>query len=412
MRILMLSNFYPPAEVGGWDQLSQEVADGFAKRNHQVRVLTSRYLRESVQEEQPHVFREFYMETALEGYKPVDFFLHLERRDRHNFRILRNHVQEFQPDAILIMGMWQLNPQLAVLAEQLCPNCVAYYFCGDWSINPDIHTTYWRTFIDQKPSLRKVGNLALARVQSQRRTQPEFAHVACVSRDVLVTLSKGGMTIPNARVIYNGIDLSQFYFPPKKLAQGQPLRLMFAGAISLEKGVGTALEAMALLKRKYSAKEIHLTLIGKGQASIVARFKEYCRAQNLESFITFYDWIDRSQMPEILQKHDVLLFPSLWEEPLARMMMEGLVSGLVLISTTTGGSKEFLIHDQNSLTFEAGDPAGLAQQVERLLQDPNLMERIALAGQEMAQREFDIERTVDEMANFLSEVVSSKSSAL
>ena len=43
MRILFLSNFYPPHAIGGYEQWCQEVADRLQARGHVVTVLTSRY---------------------------------------------------------------------------------------------------------------------------------------------------------------------------------------------------------------------------------------------------------------------------------------------------------------------------------------------------------------------------------
>jgi glycosyltransferase involved in cell wall biosynthesis len=404
----MLSNFYPPAVVGGWEQLSQEILEGLAKRKHDVMVVTSRYQRETVNDDQPHVFRDLNLEGDLEKYKPLDFFLRFKQRDSENIEILRRHVSQFQPDVILIMGMWQLNPYLAVVAEDLCPGCVAYYFCGDWPILPDIHTEYWLNIKKNSRLLQGIGELALSRIQYRAKRYPQFDHVACVSKHIREKLQGGGMKIPSARIIYNGIELDHFYVPPDHEQVGQPLRLLFAGSFSLEKGVNTVLEAMAFLSRNHSPEEIHLNLVGKGHSAIVSRLKAYCREENLERYVNFRGWVSRDQMPGILHGHDVLLFASSWEEPLARMMMEGLASGLVVVSTTTGGSKEFLIGDQNSLTFKAADATDLARQIERLLSEEGLATRIANAGQEMALREFDIGRTIEEMENFLLEAIGAK----
>ena len=43
MRILFLSSFYPPHEIGGWGQLVEDIAFRLSERGHSVRVLTSRH---------------------------------------------------------------------------------------------------------------------------------------------------------------------------------------------------------------------------------------------------------------------------------------------------------------------------------------------------------------------------------
>ena len=43
MRVLFVSNLYPPNVVGGYEELCHEVASRFAARGHEVAVLTSCY---------------------------------------------------------------------------------------------------------------------------------------------------------------------------------------------------------------------------------------------------------------------------------------------------------------------------------------------------------------------------------
>ena len=55
-----------------------------------------------------------------------------------------------------------------------------------------------------------------------------------------------------------------------------------------------------------------------------------------------------------------LLLPSIWEEPLARIMQEGLAAGMVVIGAATGGTKEIIVHGENGLLFPAADAAACA----------------------------------------------------
>ena len=60
MRILFLSNFYPPVSRGGYEQWCQEVADGLVARGHEVTVLTSDYRRSEVFFQQAFDLQEQY----------------------------------------------------------------------------------------------------------------------------------------------------------------------------------------------------------------------------------------------------------------------------------------------------------------------------------------------------------------
>jgi len=57
----------------------------------------------------------------------------------------------------------------------------------------------------------------------------------------------------------------------------------------------------------------------------------------LTNFVTFRERIDRAQIPDLLLGFDVFLFPSVWEEPLARSVQEAMACGLVVDPATTTG---------------------------------------------------------------------------
>jgi glycosyltransferase involved in cell wall biosynthesis len=412
MRLLFVSNFFAPADLGGYEQWCQEVADALMTKGHQISVLTSRHGLHAIRETEPHVDRALFLESGLDYYRPRDLLL-LPWRGRQNAKHLRKTINEFQPDIIFVWGMWQLNPQLAVLAEDLCPGRVTYYFCGFWPIKElekDPHTSFWESR-EQKVWIRLLKRpvaWTISKIlEHQRHRGPQCLHMACVSQFVLDTLRSGGLEPADGRVIYGGIDLKRFHRPLDAAREHEslqnPLRLLYAGRVSPVKGVDTAIEAMVRIAHRHDPADVNLTIVGSGHPDFVEYLQHFVREQGIESYVTFHGRVQKYDMPQILHEFDVLLFPSTWEEPLARTMMEGLAAGLTLVSTTTGGSKEILEHGQNCLTFQAGDAEDLAQQLERLLTEPLLGRQLAQAGQQTALDRLAFDRMVDELELFLSE---------
>jgi glycogen synthase len=107
-----------------------------------------------------------------------------------------------------------------------------------------------------------------------------------------------------------------------------------------------------------------------------------------------------------LQQFDILIFPSIYEEPLARMTQEAMVSGLVVIGTTTGGTKEILRDGETGFTFAPEDADGLARQVTRLILDPDLCYRVAEAGRQTVLENFTLDKMVKEIEVYLQEVMN------
>ena len=85
-------------------------------------------------------------------------------------------------------------------------------------------------------------------------------------------------------------------------------------------------------------------------------------------------------MPEIYRQHDLLLFPSEWEEPFALTPIEAMACGLPVIGTTTGGSAELFRDRENALTFSAGKPEELAERIWEFASDHRLRARCTEIG--------------------------------
>ena len=72
--------------------------------------------------------------------------------------------------------------------------------------------------------------------------------------------------------------------------------------------------------------------------------------------------------------------PTIAQEGLSRTSVEAMASGIPVIASRIGGLP-FTVNDGvTGLLFEPGDPADLARQIARLLDDPALRRRMGLAG--------------------------------
>jgi glycosyltransferase involved in cell wall biosynthesis len=320
-------------------------------------------------------------------------------QDKFNKTRLREAISRLNPEIVFIWGMWQLNPELAALAEELCPNRVVHYFCGFWPIpaeeaNP--HISYWKRH--QLP----LGWLALPLLKRRRKRQLQIKHVACVSQFVRGVYEKHGFQFVDALVIYGGIDTQAFARPSENTKQEdqEPLKLLFAGAVSPQKGADTAVAAMARLAEKYPPAAIQLSVVGSGHPNFVKSLHQTAAEEGLDAYVTFRERIPKEQMASLFHQHDLLLFTSTWQEPLARMMMEALAASTVVISTPTGGSPEAIEHGQNGLLFATGDDADLAHKIEQLMADPQLRRRLAERGRQTAVTRFDFQRMADELEQF------------
>jgi glycogen synthase len=211
-----------------------------------------------------------------------------------------------------------------------------------------------------------------------------------------------------AEVIYPGIDLCQFANDRLKAdtRAATGLSLLYAGSLVPHKGVHTAVEALAHLLQQDPDLKLNLTIVGSGHVSYEAHLHTLVADNRLEDYVHFVRQIPRAEMPGLMRQFDVLLFPSIWEEPFSRVVLEAMAMGLVVVGTMRGGTKEILQHGQNGLSFEAEDCYGLAAAIKKLYDDPKLHASLAKQGQAMVKERFDLQRMVDQIEAFLLQVVS------
>jgi glycogen synthase len=317
---------------------------------------------------------------------------------------LEQTVKDFAPDLIFVWGMWALSKALPAMAEQLMPGRVVYYLSDYWPSALDMHTTYWQSSTRRGPMLipkRALSRIAMSMLAKEGQPELKLEHVICVSARVRELLIEAGLPIQHARVIHGGTDVERFLEVRKRDDRSGRLKLLYTGQLANHKGVHTAIEAMANLVHKRGVNEISLTLVGSGHPDYEAYLRDLVESEQLSEFVTFHKAVSKDEMPDILQQFDVLIFPSIYEEPLARVTQEAMASGLVVVGTTTGGTEEILKDGETGLTFAPKDADGLAEQVNRLIIDSDLRCRLAQAGRQIVLENFTLDKMVEEIEDYL-----------
>lgn len=404
MKILFISNFYPPYVIGGYESLCMEAVEGLASRGHEVAVLTSTYGydRECVEGK---VHRVLSLESDLQFYRVGKSWTY-PARNRRNLDYLRRLIDSNRPDIVFIWGMWNLSRQLAGEAERLMETRVVYYLANPWPIEANMHQAYWDSPATSAP---RTALKRLARVPARivlrdewTRIPLRFEHAPCCSMAQRDQLLDASISLKDSPVIYEGIDLKA-YFDAADGRSGwsaRRLEMLFVGMLAEHKGVHTTVEALHLLTDD-KRMQVHLTILGSGHVQYEERLRRLVDELHLSGNVTFKAPIPRADLPDFLACYDVLLLPSIWSEPLARIMQEGLASGMVVIGSATGGTAETIVSGKNGLLFPAGDAAGLAGQIHFVLENPSDARLIAERGRETARERFDIRVMVGRIEEYL-----------
>lgn len=408
MKILILSNLYPPYTIGGYEMLCLEVVEDLARRGHEVTVLTSTH---GVDHEtiEGNVHRVLALESDLHFYDRKQAWLYPRRKQR-NAKYLRQLIDTRQPDIVFIWGMWNLSKSLSQEAEKLMKGRVVYYLANPWPIEPNLHQRYWdspaRTLVGRlaKPGLRMAARLVLKAEWEPVALQ--FEHAPCCSQAQRDQLLRAGVPLKECPVIYEGIDLRPYVIQAGQRVRGRgngSLSLVYVGILAKHKGVHTTIQALTQLS-SVDRRRVHLTILGSGHPEYENRLRSLVAEHQLSDSVSFHAPIPRPELPVFLGQFDVLLLPSVWEEPLARIMQEGLASGMVVIGSATGGTAETISNGENGLLFAPGDAAELAGQIGLVLHNPPLRHDLAEAGQRMAIEKFELSRMVNELEAHLERI--------
>ncbi len=409
MKILFLTNYYPPHDLGGCEQLCSEIAELMAARGHEIQVLTSRHGVTSQMPTESDVIRTLHLETPVDYYRPMDLFLQRPRQQRENRDLLERAIDDFEPDVVYVWGMWNLSRQLAYWAERRMSGRVAYTVAGYWFLPPDAHEAYWQLPARRWLSERLKGAIrpiALRKLEREKQAHPlQMEHVACVSHYVQEKMASAGALPRGARVIYNGIDPQPYLNTTRRDRVDGELKLLYFGGILYDKGVHTAVEALGRLHAEGRDEGMRLTILGGGHPAYLARLRRLVVELGLVSRVEFHERIPRSEIPAFLGGFDAFLFTSIWEEPIARTVMEAMAAGLVVIGTAVGGQREMLDDGVNALVFAPEDAKGLAEKITQIQHAPERLASLAEAGRRTVMERFTLERMADDVEAWLEEIV-------
>ncbi|PZW48633.1 glycosyltransferase involved in cell wall biosynthesis [Humitalea rosea] len=418
MRILILSNLYPPNVIGGYERLCHQVASDLVRRGHEVVVLTSRYGGKVADYPGQTILRELDLLTGPDIYTP--FAGTAEDRaaiGRASLATLQRVLDEVRPDVIFAWNLFFLDSSLLTALEN-GPYRTIVMLTDNWLLvmrNPHFVSDFFRDVVHgQTPFI--VPRPAPAWRRLARRIRRALAPATPASPPLEAIFGSGfmrdfyaagGSAFARHAVIHNGVSLppqESFVVPDRRrLVEPGTLRLLFAGRLVDLKGAHTAVEALSLLDpAALGVDRILLTVVGDSQdAAYMRSFEDAIARSGRAEDIVMAPTVGEHELPQLFAAHDLYIFPSLYE-PFSLTLIHALACGIPTIATRIGGNPEIVQDGQSGLLFDKGDAQDLARGISRLATDAALRRRLSDGGQ-AAGRAFTFERMVGEMERVLTD---------
>ena len=383
MRLLLITNLYPPQELGGYGRCMADFCWGLQQRGHELQVLCNDagYLG-SASRTGPNgepVSRELLLKGDFcNGVHLIQNKEEQNAIEKHNQAVLNQWLENKQWDAIILgnldlLGAGLLNSLLSYKLQVL--HHVGF-----------VHSPY---AIEEQPNVNNYQLLA-------------------ASHAVKTSLIQEGIKANNATIVYPGARTD--LFGPKAIRRelpqapcrikGHELHLCFAGLLMESKAPHTLLEAIAKLRQQ--GYPIRASLAGGAfQKRYVEAMQSFCVNNKIDSFIRFYKQLTREQLARFFRLHHAAVFPSIHPEAFGIVAVEAMASGLALISSGSGGASEVFEDNKSGLKFEPGNAENLASQIKRLFDEPGLLKALQENAIERARNRFDVQLSAQQIENVL-----------
>ena len=410
MKILVLSNLYPPHYVGGYELHCQSIVEALRSRGHKVDVLTSDHGLEK--DETTVTERGVRRSLKIHGMfgHPWLGIHQLFALERHNNQTLLDTLKSVQPDLVYVWSCSGLSKSILFTLQNSAVPTV-FVVCDHWiarSQSSDVWTRWWnrKDATLRHRLLRTMWTLTGARLRCQRHAptnpmhQMRFQRLYFCSRALRDFTAAAGFRVEHGAVIYCPIKTELFTGEVRPASQAVQ-RLLFVGRLTEDKGVMTAMRAMALVRDKFAGQ---LSVYGRGDASYEKQLRSFVEDHKLP--VQFASVSAPGEMPPIYREHDALLFTSEWAEPFALTPLEAMASGIPVIGTMTGGSVELFRHGDNALTYAAGNAEELGQRILELDKNPAQRVEMARRGQEEVRARFAEPVIVDQVEAYLKETLA------
>lgn len=225
------------------------------------------------------------------------------------------------------------------------------------------------------------------------------ARCVVLSRDLRDEVIAAGFPASRIRYRPNGVNTERFH-PNGRVPPGSrsgPLRFLFVGRLDEQKGVPVLFEALARIGK---SSDWTLTLHGAGPEEKALR--RLAGERGLNERIEFAGFTD--DMPAVYRNADLLVLPSL-HEGMPNVVLEAMSSGLPVLATDIGGSRELLSDWASNWLVPAGNIERLCEALQRALYERSPLIELGMRGRREVEENFSYDsiaqRTLEDYEQLL-----------
>lgn len=390
--ILVVADVSISSVIGGAERVLYEQTAMLVRRGYHVDVLTRRMDSHLSDKEDIAGVREWRYKVKSDN--PLFFLMSSIRNSRVLFETLY-HKKKI--DAIIFH---QPFSAFGILRSPYSRTIKKQYVCHSLSFEE----FYSRN--DRPASLLKAFLFEInvwARKHIEKKVLQDSDHIVALSKftkDKLITLHQ--IDEGKISVIPGGIDLVKFQPASEKKEIRQKLDLPANKIILLtvrnlipRMGLENLISAVSNVLHKIP--EIYLVLGGTGPLEY--RLKKMTRRREMDKCVKFTGFIPESVLPDYYRAADLFVLPTKDLEGFGLVTLEALASGVPVLGTPVGGTKEILSKFDPGFLFQDTSPASLtdliSEKLDIIKNHPEKWQKISLKCRRFIEENYSWKRHVD-----------------
>ena len=380
MKILVVSNLYPPDIIGGYELGCKQAVDALRGRGHDLLVVTS--APRTPAPRVSHVVRDLQLSDVWNHYLyahgcPVTArLLQVQSSlvNAVNVHALVRAIERFQPDVVYVwnlVGLGGLGLMAAVQHLQI-----------PW---------VWHLMDDVPLELCHLAGEHPAALVGEVSRQLDGHFLAC-SRQLVNEIERGGVRLGAAvEILPNWVAGN----PPDartrvyRAGTGDPLRIMAAGQINRNKGVDHLIEAAALV-RAAGHDDFAIDLYGQVDDPF---FVALAHARGVDQHVHFLGSRPQAELSEHYAEHDLFAFPTWPREPFGFAPLEAAWRGCVPLLSQQCGFAEWFVSGVHCLKADR-TPTAFAEAILAVLTGATDLGPIARRAAAVVGRDFHLETII------------------
>ena len=364
MRILIVSDVFPPRS-GGSGESSAALARALQARGHEPSVVTLsdeaatgrveglevRRVSRGSKRQAVARLSEAIRESCASG--------NIDLIHAQHWRSMQASVaaEAGRPLVVTVRDYWPVCQWSTRLAgDTVCPGCSYFRRIRCMARN---RPSWWPL----APLLPLAPAVIGSELANRHRLLQAASAVVAVSEYVASTIepwAREVVTVPNL------LDRVGEYSAGFAFSAEIPERfLLFIGKLEPNKAAD---RVIPIVERS----GVGLPLLIAGEGQLVDRLRDQARASSVD--VHLLGWVAADTLRQMTAKAEVLLFPSRWQEPLSRVLLEAIGVGGCVLAEPTGGTGDIIEHEVSGVLAKGDEQ--MAASLARLDNQPELRARL------------------------------------